>query len=202
MSLGGRLISFFTAFVLFGVLSSILLGLTIHIIFLLGIPFFLYIVPLIVFRVHHLFFPLKDGAYDLSKKSYSAWWGAHQIQLIYTSFPCLEAFLRCFPGVYSGWLRLWGAKIGRNVYWTPQVSIEDRSLIQVGDHVTFGHKTICVSHLIKKGRRDFLLIVRKIHIGEGCFIGAGTWIGPGTILEENTFVPIFSHLCWHKGVEK
>ena len=70
--------------------------------------------------------PLHQRLSRLSDRTYAPWWGMHQIQVLYIAIPQLEAVLRLVPGLYSQWLRLWGSKVGRRVYWTPDAS---RSLI-------------------------------------------------------------------------
>ena len=64
----------------------------------------------------------------------------HQLQVLYSAFPAL----RLVPGLYSAWLRLWGSRVGRAVYWTPQVKITDRGLLKVGDGVVFGHRVVSI----------------------------------------------------------
>lgn len=43
------------------------------------------------------------------------------------------------PGIFSCWLRLWGAKVGRDVYWTTRLEIADRSLLEIGDRIRVTH---------------------------------------------------------------
>jgi hypothetical protein len=163
--------------------------------FLLGIGT-IYLFPLILFRIHHFFFPLQEGrSYLDDPHQYSPWWGGHQIQLIFCAFPFLESLLRLIPGLYSFWLRLWGSKIGKNVYWTPLVVIEDRNLMEVGHQVLFGHKVECYAHVVYQNRRGrFWLYTRKIRIGDFSFIGAGSRLGPGACVPEKAKLPILTDL--------
>ena len=78
--------------------------------------FSLYGLPVFIYQLHQWIYPIKEGISYLQGKEYSHWWGSHQIQVIYIAIPVLEAVLRLIPGVFSGWLRLWGAKIGQNIY--------------------------------------------------------------------------------------
>jgi hypothetical protein len=142
----------------------------------------LYVLPLIAFRLHQLVAPLKAGGARLDGKTYVPWWGGHQIQLIYIAVPQLEALLRMVPGLYSLWLRAWGSKIGRRVHWTPQVEVTDRSLLDVGDGVIFGHRAVLFGHVIRHGKQHLLLYVRPVTIGDGVFVGAGSAIGPGAVI--------------------
>jgi hypothetical protein len=107
----------------------------------------LYLVPVATYRLHGALWPLVEGASRIDAPRYAPWWGGHQCQLMYSALPALEAALRLVPGLYSGWLRLWGSRVGRGVYWTPLVEITDRSLLEVGDGVVFGHRVACYAHL-------------------------------------------------------
>ena len=154
------------------------------------LTFIIYGFPVLVFRVTRLFIPLtKEGISRLDIKEISPWWIGHQIQLIYIAIPQIEALIRLIPGAFSIWLRLWGSKIGHGVYWTPLVEIIDRSLMEVGKNVVFGHRVFCSSHLIKRKFDRITLFVKKIRIGANVFIGAGSNLGPGVNIEADAFVP-------------
>lgn len=84
------------------------------------------------------------------------------------------------PGLYSIWLRAWGSKIGKKIYWPPLMEIADKSLLEVGDYCILGHKSSFYSHVLspaKDGRT--IVYVNKITIGPGSFIGAKCNLGPG-----------------------
>ncbi|MGL5131432.1 MAG: acyl transferase, partial [Planktothrix sp.] len=125
----------------------------------LTILFSLYGLPVFIYRLHQWIYPIKEGISYLQGKEYSPWWGSHQIQVIYIAIPALEAVLRLIPGVFSGWLRLWGAKIGQNVYWTPGLEIADRGLLEIGDRVVIGHRVGIYSHIIKPRKQNLMLYV-------------------------------------------
>jgi hypothetical protein len=154
----------------------------------------LYCFPLLIYRIHEYFYPLKEGISYLGGKNYSPWWGSHQIQVIYIAFPALETLLRIIPGAFSLWLRLWGAKVGKNVYWTPQLEISDRALIEIGDNVVFGNGVGIYSHIIKPKKQDLLLYVKKVKIGNNVFLGAWNHIAPGVTIIDGTYVPVFTHI--------
>jgi hypothetical protein len=147
---------------------------------LVGLLLLLYAVPPLTFRMHERLWPLEHGGAKLVGKRYVPWWGGYQIQLLYLTWPQLEALLRSIPGVYSAWLRLWGARVGKGVVWTPQVEITDRSLLEIGDDVVLGHQVKIFGHIIRPTRQgNLLLFVRPVQIGAGAFIGAGSALGPG-----------------------
>ena len=130
MTLRGVIISFFPLLMLTGASACLIGGLWFREPVLLAASLvWLYVIPLLAFRIHQVLCPIKLGGSHLANKGYSGWYGAHQIQLIYLYLPGLERVLRMIPGVFSLWLRLWGSKIGKRIYWTPHFEISDRSLI-------------------------------------------------------------------------
>ena len=158
----------------------------------LALLFVAYLLPVLCFRVHEALWPLREGRSRIDAPGYSPWWGGHQFQLMYNAFPALESALRLLPGVYSAWLRLWGSRVGRRVYWTPRVEVADRSLLDIGDGVVFGHLTACYAHLIKPHRGGLVLYVRRIRIGDGAFLSAGSRLGPGVRIAAGTVLPLLS----------
>jgi acetyltransferase-like isoleucine patch superfamily enzyme len=180
MTIAGKLITLFPAFIVASALASVgwfaVAPGVWPVLTLLGV---LYGLPLAAFRVHEAIWPTERGATPIDRRRYVAWWGAHQLQLIYFAFPVLEVVLRLVPGLFSAWLRLWGAKIGKGVYWTPHFEIADRHLLEVGDHVIFGHQVHMFAHMIKPRDNALSLYVKVIRIETGAFVGAGSIIGPG-----------------------
>ncbi len=153
-----------------------------------------YLLPVACFRLHQLAWPLAEGRTRLDEASYAPWWGAYQFQLMYTAFPALEAALRLIPGIYSAWLRLWGSRIGRGVHWTPRVEISDRSLLEVGDGVIFGHRSACYAHLVQRRNGGLILYLRRIRIGRGVQIGAGSRLRPGASIAAGVVLPVLSDI--------
>ncbi len=160
----------------------------------------IYLVPLLCFRLHQRFWPVKEGLSKLIGNQYSPWFGSHQLQLLYIAFPFLETILRMMPGLFSLWLRGWGSEIGRNVYWTPAVEILDRSLLKIGDRAVFGHRCGMSAHIITPRKGNLTLWVAKIEIGSDAFIGAGTYVGPGGCVEAGAMVPAGQHVYPKKRV--
>jgi len=152
----------------------------------------LYLLPVACFRLHELAWPLPEGRSMLSVRAYVPWWGAHQCQVMYTALPALESVLRLIPGVYSAWLRLWGSRIGRGVHWTPSIEITDRSLLEIGDDVIFGHRAGCYAHVVQRRGDKLVLYVRRIVVGRGVLIGAGSRLGPGASIDANVVLPALS----------
>jgi acetyltransferase-like isoleucine patch superfamily enzyme len=161
----------------------------------------IYLLPPLTLRLHNLIWPLNEGLTNLAEARYSAWWGAHQIQLLFIALPQLEAVLRLIPGCYSAWLRLWGSKIGYKAYWTPNVEITDRSMIEVGDGVVFGHKCKLLGHAIKPRGGVAMLYLRRIKIGSNVFIGAGSRIGPGAVIADGVYLPVLTDVYVNQVVD-
>lgn len=161
----------------------------------------IYGLPVLVYRLHEWVYPVREGISYLQNKEYSPWWGSHQIQAIYIAIPALEAVLRLIPGVFSCWLRLWGAKVGRDVYWTPGLEIADRSLLEIGDRVVIGHRVGIYSHVIKPRKQNLMLYVKKVKIGSNVFVGAGSHLAPGIVIGDGSYLPAASNLYPNQKVQ-
>ncbi len=153
-----------------------------------------YGLPLVVYRALTALRPVREGRSRLTGPRYSPWWGAHQVQLIYDAFPVLEVPLRLVPGLYSAWLRAWGSRVGRGVYWTPRVEITDRGLLDVGDGAVFGHRAKFFGHLIAPGRAGVMLYVKRGKVGDGAFIGAYAVLGPGADVPPGAVLKVGQHV--------
>jgi hypothetical protein len=164
----------------------------------LGVPLALYGLPLAAWRAHQRWAPLREGVSRLRGSAYDPWWGGHQIQWIYLAFPALEAALRAVPGLFSWWLRAWGSTVGHGVYWTPGLTIADRSLLVVGDGAIFGHNVAISAHVVQPtDGGDLLRVVRAVRVGAGAFVGAGAVLGPGAVVADGVTVPAGS--AWVGG---
>ena len=96
-------------------------------------------------------------------------------------------------------LRIFGARIGRNVTVKPQVKITFPWKLTVGDHVWLGEEcwllnleyliigsNVCISQraFLCAGSHDykrptFDLVTRPITLEDGVWVGAGCWVGSG-----------------------
>ncbi|WP_353931562.1 acyl transferase [Okeanomitos corallinicola TIOX110] len=166
-----------------------------------AIFFFIYGLPLLVYRLHKKNYRITEGISYLQDQKYIPWWGSHQIQVIYIAIPVLESVLRLIPGVFSMWLRLWGSKIGKNVYWTPGLEIADRGLLEIGNNVVMGHRVGISSHVIKPRKDNLMLYVKKVKIGNDVFIGGGTLIAPGVVIHDGQFIAVNTTLLPNQKVK-
>jgi hypothetical protein len=191
MTLLGRLATFFPIAHLSLIVAAIFMAIW-HpgIVSFLAVVFAIYLLPPLLFRAYCLKYPARAGRWLISGNQRCDWWIAHQLQMIYAAVPAFEAFLRLIPGLYSAWLRLWGSKVGKRVYWTPLVEIIDRHMLRIGDDVIFGHRIVCTSHVVsRKENGEFVLLLRPVRIGAGTFIGALSRLGPGVKVPAKSAVP-------------
>ncbi len=151
---------------------------------------FIYLIPPVLFRLLHIFFKITPGAYKISDKELLIWWYGAQLQLLYSRLTFLEELLRIPPFLYSWWLTLWGAKIGKLVYWSPRVEILDRNLIEIGDRVVVGYGVKISSHLINKEK----IFIAPVSIGADSVIGGEARIAPGCVIEKDVVVKALSIL--------
>lgn len=164
----------------------------------------LYLVPPILVRLLGWLRPLRAGSYGLDAPDFLRWWASAQGQIIFCRLPFLEELLRLVPGLYSAWLRLWGAKIGRLTYWAPDVQILDRSLLEIGDEVIFGAGVRLNPHVIADDENGVAqLHLGPVRVGSGCRVGgyslltAGTIVEPGQTLKAFSLSPPFT--TWRDG---
>lgn len=147
-----------------------------------------YILPIIAFRAHKLIWPVSYGISKLDAPSYSPWWAMHRIQVLFNYIPVFERILYLVPGLFSVWLRLWGSKIGKNVYWAGCCDITDRYLLDIGDNVIVGYKVAFYGHAVTPTKDGLVLCYRDIIVKNNSMLGALAKIGPGVIVHEKTIV--------------
>lgn len=197
MTLGGRLVSLFPLFYLCCVLGWLFKMFRafepLDFPALIGI---VYLMPLVIHRIHFLFFPFSDGYWVLAEKKYNPWWASHMFQYPFIACPWIESLLHFVPGLYSMWLRAWGSKIGKGVFWTPRVEIVDRGLVEIGDRCVVGHITGMCSHMVADIDGKPALVIKKIVLGDKVFVGADSQLGPGVIVPARTKLKPKSRLYW------
>ncbi|MEH2224277.1 acyl transferase [Nostoc sp.] len=202
MTVLSKILSLFPTFILLLTGAAIVyLAYSPNIFSILGVFLSIYGLPVLVYRLHEWVYPVREGVSYLQGKEYSPWWGSHQIQVIYIAIPVLEAVLRLIPGVFSCWLRLWGAKVGRDVYWTTRLEIADRSLLEIGDRVVIGHGVGIYCHIIKPRKQNLMLYVKKVKIGSNVFVGAGSNLAPGVVVADGSYLPAATKLYPNQKVQ-
>jgi hypothetical protein len=159
----------------------------------------LYLLPPVLAYIVRKLWRIPEGKIAFGSTAFFAWWTLLQLQMIFCRLPALEELLRLVPGVYSAWLRLWGARIGRLTFWSPGTVILDRPYLEVGDEVVFGAGVRVNPHVVAKGPADhFELLLGTIRIGDHVTIGgysllaAGAEIGSGEVTDALLVLPPFS----------
>jgi hypothetical protein len=167
----------------------------------------LYVLPPFLARVLLACRPFHETKIRFGSVSFFVWWLLFNLQGLFNRFPFLEELLRVVPGLYSLWLRLWGAKIGGLTYWAGGLRILDRSFLRVGDRVVFGAGVRLNAHVLAKsaaGGQELLLA--PVVIGDGAVIGgyslltAGTEIAAGECTRAYLISPPFSR--WENGARR
>ena len=159
----------------------------------------LYLAPPLVSR----FAALREGTFSASDAGFLRWWFVNQLQVLFNRLP-LEEILRIVPGLYSVWLRLWGAKIGALVYWSPRVLLLDRGLVQIGHRVVLGAGVRLSGHALTRTENgDLQLIVGTVTIGDDAIVGGWAVVAPGARIGAGEPVPatigIAPHTIWSGG---
>lgn len=127
---------------------------------------------------------LARGTIAVPSPAFFRWWATWQLQMVFNRLPWIEEGMRLAPGLFSLWLRLWGARVGRLTLWSPGVRIYDRPLLHVGDDVVVGMETRITGHfggVNADGQSDFTLGI--VTLGDRTTVGGGAWIAPGVVLE-------------------
>lgn len=164
----------------------------------------LYLLPPILARLIRMIFPIREGKIAVNSKELLVWWALMSLQTIFNRFPWLEESLRIVPGLYSQWMRLWGAKIGRLTYWSAGTIIIDRSFVEIGNDVILGSAVRINPHVLARssdGHNE--LILATVKIGDRAMIGAYSLLTAGTEIaaDENTQAFLISppFTKWEEG---
>lgn len=175
---------------------------------LIGALLILYLLPPILTRLWLILRALPPGTICLTDSAFVTWWVSAQAQMIFNRLPLLEEVLRVVPGLYSLWMRLWGAQIGRLTFWGPSTRIVDRPLLIVGDDVIIGGGCQIGSHLLARDKTGVMsLQLAAVKIGDRALVGTYSMIGPGVVIEADAQVracailPAFNHWRGDKRVK-
>lgn len=164
----------------------------------------LYLLPPLLARLILARWPISEGNIAIPSRDYFVWWVLLNLQIIFCRLPFLEEAVRLVPGLYSAWLRLWGARIGSFTYWAAGLRILDRSFLCIGDGVAFGAGVRLNPHVIgENGDGELCLSLASVTIGHRVIVGGYSLLTAGTRIadDENTraflISPPFSH--WKDG---
>jgi hypothetical protein len=155
--------------------------------------FIIYFLPPLLYRIFSLIVPVKVGKVKLGPEHEpNGWMIAHRLQMTYHIFPFIEGTMNSLPGIYSNWLRLWGSKIGRMVYWAPDVRIYDRTHLTVGSKTFVGGALLSCHLAVPKRDGSFELFFAPISIGNRVFISAQANIGPGSNIHDGEHIKLLT----------
>jgi hypothetical protein len=164
----------------------------------------LYVLPALTARMVNALAPVPLGRIPVGTRPFFTWWTLANLQMLFCRLPMLEEILRLIPGVYSGWLRLWGSRVGRLTYWGAGLRILDRSFLRIGDDVVFGAAVRLNPHVLARNEQGELeLLLAPIVVGDRTLVGgyslltAGTEIAAGECTRACTISPPFSR--WANG---
>jgi hypothetical protein len=164
----------------------------------------LYLAPPLVARLLLMVAPFGKTVIAVGSRDFFTWWALLSFQVLFCRFPALEEALRIVPTLYSFWLRLWGSRIGRLVYWSAGTQVLDRSFLDIGDDVIFGAGVRLNPHvLVRNASGELELILAPVKIGARAMVGgyslltAGTEIMPGECLQALLVSPPFTR--WKDG---
>lgn len=145
-----------------------------------------YLPPPLAARLLRWFSPVRERRIAFPSRHFLVWWALFQLQVLYCRFPALEELLRVFPGIYSMWLRLWGARIGRLTYWSPGTVVLDRPFLDVGNDVVFGAGVRISPHLlVQNQRRELTLLLGTVKVGDRALVGGFSTLAAGAEIASN-----------------
>jgi len=122
----------------------------------------------------------REGVYRKTLDDKMAFKYTAYFALYYPVYKLINIF--SLPPIKSFYLRLIGAKIGRNVFLAGEEWL-DPCLIEIGDNSMIGGRAMILGHIAEDK-----LILKKTRIGKNCLIGGETFIMPGVIIEDNVVV--------------
>lgn len=184
------IINYFSGlYIVLGVALAILLNPTAAQLILFTL-WWIYLLPAIICRVLILTLGRPIGTVDDSSPIFLYWWFLTQLQMIYARLPFLEELLRFFPGLYSLWLNLWGAKVSLFTYWSPGVTIADRYHINISNRAIIGGGCRIGAHVValNKNQKQHLILA-PVTIEKGAMVGLHAAVGPGCHIYANETVP-------------
>ncbi|MFN7686067.1 MAG: acyltransferase [Oligoflexia bacterium] len=150
----------------------------------------LYLLPPLLCRGLLLVFgrpPVRSSGFT---GPFFVWWATSQLNALFIRFPALEEFLKLVPGVYSNWLRLWGARIGRLVYWGPRLQIMDRSFLEIGDDAMIGYGVGFTAHHVNRQKDGVMeLVLASPKVGARAILGGLSGLTPGAEVAEGEMLP-------------
>lgn len=148
---------------------SLLLGLVLH---AATVPLLLAFAVAVKWTVGGRF---EEGSYPVWGKTFLRWWFVHRAMAIAPA-----AFLTGTPFA-SVYLRLMGAKIGKNVTFE-SLDVDCPDQIEIGDDCSFENSSWIRASEVIGGQ----LVIRRIKVGNGCVVGVRSGVAGGATLEDGS----------------
>ena len=152
--------------------------------------------------------PPNDAALGRAKSPYSFAEKVRRVMWDYFGQPVMRLTFHDWYGVRAGWLRLFGAKIGRHVRLRPSVRIEIPWNLTIGDNCGIGDNVIlyCLAPITLEqnctvsqyahlcaGTHDYTrpnmpLVTKPVVIRHDTWIAADVFVGPGVTIGAGSVV--------------
>lgn len=143
----------------------------------------LFIAPALAARIIVKGFPPRSTVIRMGSNDFFKWWAMINLQVLFCRLTIVEEAMRLVPALYSAWLRLWGSRIGRLVYWAPGTRILDRSFLDIGDDVIFGAGVRISPHvMIRNEQGETEILLAPVKIGSRAVVGGYSLLAAGTEL--------------------
>ncbi len=115
----------------------------------------------------------KEGVYRKTLDDKMAFKFTAYFALYYPVYKLINLF--SLPPIKSFYLRLIGAKIGKNVFLAGEEWL-DPCLLEIGDNTMIGGRAMILGHIAEEK-----LILKQTKIGKNCLVGGETFIMPALL---------------------
>ena len=152
--------------------------------FVLFISFFLLVLSVMFFtgmtiKFFHLSY--EPGEYSKSIKDKNTFHYALYYVLYRPTAKLVTVIF--FPPLYAMYLRMVGARLGKQVFFGERTTISDPCVCEIGDRSLIGGGVTIMGHL-----GEDKLIIKKVKIEDHCLIGAESLIMPGVHMKHHSIV--------------
>ncbi len=138
-------------------------------------------IPPLIFRVFRI--RPKEGEYDLrpTNPQVFKWYLSLSLYKISMIFGRVSHITRALV------VRLFGGKVGRNVYL--QGHVTEPYFVEIGEYTVIGDQAKIFTHIADRPGK---IIFRRVQIGSCCLIGYGSLIMPGSRISDYTIVGAYA----------
>lgn len=130
------------------------------------------------------------GAITLGEPAYRLWWWLTQWQLLFNRLPWLEELLRLVPGLYAGWIWLWGGRMSPLCFVGPGVVITDRHAVRVERFAVLGMRSGLAGHVVQLDEAGrYRILIGEPVVERQALLGGEAGLGPGAVLRAGQMLP-------------